>query len=88
MIDTAAIVHEFDLTRPDGRTVHGYDSGGDGAVVLWQHGTPNVGAPPQPLMAPAAELGLRWVSLDRGGYGARARIRGARSPVRPRTRSP
>lgn len=65
----SAAVHEFDLTRPDGRTVHAYDTGGEGAVVLWQHGTPNVGAPPQPLLAPAAELGLRWVSLDRGGYG-------------------
>lgn len=62
-------VHEFDVTLPDGRTVHGYDSGGEGAVVLWQHGTPNVGVPPQPLVAPAAELGLRWVSLDRAGYG-------------------
>lgn len=62
-------VHEFDLTLPDGRTVHGYDTGGGGTVVLWQHGTPNVGAPPQPLLAPAAELGLRWVSLDRPGYG-------------------
>jgi len=65
----AAAVHAFDVTRPDGRTVRAYDAGGDGAVVLWQHGTPNVGAPPQPLLAPAAELGLRWVSLDRGGYG-------------------
>lgn len=62
-------IHEFDLGLPDGRTVHGYDAGGDGSVVLWQHGTPNVGAPPQPLLAPAAELGLRWVSLDRPGYG-------------------
>lgn len=62
-------VHEFDLTLPDGRTLHGYDAGGDGPAVLWQHGTPNVGAPPQPLLAPAAELGVRWVSLDRAGYG-------------------
>ena len=23
-------VHEFDLTLPDGRTLHGYDTGGDG----------------------------------------------------------
>lgn len=65
----AAAVHTFDLTLPDGRTVHAYDSGGDGAVVFWHHGTPNVGIPPQPLVAPAVELGLRWVSLDRPGYG-------------------
>lgn len=62
-------VHEFDLTLPDGRTLHGYDTGGDGTPVMWHHGTPNVGAPPRPLLGLAAELGLRWVSFDRPGYG-------------------
>jgi pimeloyl-ACP methyl ester carboxylesterase len=62
-------VHEFDLTLPDGRTLHGYDIGGDGVPVMWHHGTPNTGAPPKPLFASADELGLRWVSFDRPGYG-------------------
>lgn len=62
-------VHEFDVTVADGRTVHGYDTGGGGTPVLWQHGTPNVGTPPEPLRAAADELGLRWVSIDRAGYG-------------------
>lgn len=62
-------VHEFDLTLPDGRTLHGYETSGDGTPVMWHHGTPNVGAPPKPLLALAAELGLRWVSFDRPGYG-------------------
>ncbi len=62
-------VHEFDLTLPDGRTLHGYDTGGDGTPVMWHHGTPNTGAPPKPLFALADELGVRWVSFDRPGYG-------------------
>ncbi len=62
-------IFEFDLTLPDGRTLHGYDTGGDGAPVMWHHGTPNVGSPPKPLLALADELGLRWVSFDRPGYG-------------------
>lgn len=62
-------VHEFDLTLPDGRTLHGYDTGGDGAPVMWHHGTPNTGTPPRPLFALADELGIRWVSFDRPGYG-------------------
>ncbi len=62
-------VHEFDLTLPDGRTLHGYDVGGEGVPVMWHHGTPNVGAPPRPLLSLADELGLRWVSFDRPGYG-------------------
>lgn len=62
-------VHEFDVTLPDGRTLHGYDVGGSGTPVMWQHGTPNTGAPPRPLLALAEVLGLRWVSFDRPGYG-------------------
>lgn len=62
-------LHEFDLTLPDGRTLHGYDTDGEGVPVMWHHGTPNVGSPPKPLFALAAELGLRWVSFDRPGYG-------------------
>ncbi len=62
-------VHEFDIALPDSRTLHGYDTGGDGVPVLWHHGTPNTGEPPRPLLALAAELGVRWVSFDRPGYG-------------------
>ena len=60
---------ETDLTLPDGRTLHVYDTGGPGLPVLWQHGTPNIGAPPVPLFAAAERLGLRWVGHDRPGYG-------------------
>ncbi len=64
---------ETDLELSDGRTLHVYDTGADGAdgrlAVFWHHGTPNIGAPPDPLFAAAARLGIRWVSYDRPGYG-------------------
>ena len=60
---------ELDVTLPDGRTLHAYDTGGSGLPVLWQHGTPNIGALPAPLLAAAERLGLRWVGHDRPGYG-------------------
>ncbi|EMD27561.1 hydrolase, Alpha/beta hydrolase family [Amycolatopsis azurea DSM 43854] len=53
----------------DGTTLHVYDTGGTGPVVVWHHGTPNIGAPPSPLFPAAERLGLRWVSYDRPGYG-------------------
>jgi pimeloyl-ACP methyl ester carboxylesterase len=53
-----------------GRTLHVYDTGPDDGrlAVFWHHGTPNSGAPPEPLFADADRLGLRWVSFDRPGY--------------------
>ncbi len=65
-------VRETDLKLGDGRVLHFYDAGvlSDRATtVFWLHGTPNVGAPPEPLFPAAARLGLRWVSYDRPGYG-------------------
>ncbi|MBB6627849.1 alpha/beta hydrolase [Nocardioides sp. KIGAM211] len=63
---------ETDVTLPDGRVLHAYDTGAreDGLLpVLWLHGTPNVGTPPRPLFADARRLGLRWLGYDRPGYG-------------------
>lgn len=60
---------ETDVERPDGRRLHAYDTGGDGLVVVWHHGTPNIGLPPAPLFPAADRLGIRWVSYDRPGYG-------------------
>jgi pimeloyl-ACP methyl ester carboxylesterase len=57
----------------DGRTLHAYDARAERAddrlAVFWHHGTPNIGAPPEPLFPDAERLGLRWVSYDRPGYG-------------------
>ena len=66
------MVTETDLALADGRTLHYYDTGcgDDGRLaVVWHHGSPNVGAPPEPLFAAAADHGLRWVSYDRPAYG-------------------
>jgi pimeloyl-ACP methyl ester carboxylesterase len=67
------VVTETDLELSDGRTLHVYDTGTDDTdgrlAVFWHHGTPNIGAPPEPLFAAAAQLGIHWVSYDRPGYG-------------------
>jgi pimeloyl-ACP methyl ester carboxylesterase len=67
------VTTETDLELSDGRRLHVYDTGADNSdghlVVFWHHGTPNIGAPPEPLFPAAARLGIRWVSYDRPGYG-------------------
>jgi len=69
----SAAVTETDLDLSDGRTLHVYDTGLDDPdrrlAVFWHHGTPNIGAPPEPLFPAAAQLRIRWVSHDRPGYG-------------------
>ena len=72
------MVTETDLALSPRRTLHVYDTGGDGAqlTVLWQHGTPNTGEPPAPLFPAAAARGIRWVSFDRPGYGVSTRQAG------------
>jgi len=66
----------LDHTTPDGRTLHVYDTGGTGLPVVWHHGTPNIGEPPEPLFPAADRLGIRWVSYDRPGYGGSSMRRG------------
>jgi pimeloyl-ACP methyl ester carboxylesterase len=65
------MVTETDLALSGQRTLHVYDTGAADAslTIFWQHGTPNVGEPPEPLFPAAAERGIRWVSYDRPGYG-------------------
>jgi pimeloyl-ACP methyl ester carboxylesterase len=67
------VLRETDLKLGDDRTLHAYDAGADEAdeplAVLWHHGSPNIGAPPEPLFSAADRLGIRWVSYDRPGYG-------------------
>ena len=64
------MVTETDLKLSDGRTLHVYDTGAEGRLaVFWHHGSPNIGSPPRPLFPAAEDLGIRWVSYDRPGYG-------------------
>jgi len=68
-------VTEGRVTTPEGRVLHTYDTGarGERLVVVWHHGTPNLGAPPAPLFAASERLGIRWVAYDRPGYGESTR---------------
>ena len=67
------MVTETDLELGDGRTLHAYDTGANHAAgrlaVFWHHGSPNIGAPPEPLFSVADRLSIRWVAYDRPGYG-------------------
>ena len=65
------MVTETDIELSDGRTLHVYGTSVTDArlTVVWHHGTPNTGAPPEPLLPAAAEQGIRWVSYDRPAYG-------------------
>jgi pimeloyl-ACP methyl ester carboxylesterase len=66
-------VTEHALTLADGRSLHYYDAAPSSAAelaVVWFHGTPNLGEPPQPLFPAADQRGIRFVSYDRPGYGA------------------
>jgi pimeloyl-ACP methyl ester carboxylesterase len=74
------MTNEFDLRLSDGRTLHGYDTASDAAderlTVVWHHGTPNIGLPPEPLFPASNRLGIRWVSYDRPRYGASSPLPG------------
>ena len=70
--DVDARVARREVTARDGRRLLVHDSHPDEpdrTVVVWHHGTPNVGAPPTPLREASDRLGLRWVGHDRPGYG-------------------
>lgn len=70
-------MHQHDLALDGGGTLHVYDTGaGPELTVLWHHGTPNTGAPPEPLMPASEQLCIRWVSWDRPGYGGSSPERG------------
>ena len=67
------VIREFDVELPDGRILHGYDTGQEGRAdrlaVVWHHGTPNIGLPPEPLFPASKRLGIRWLGYDRPSYG-------------------
>lgn len=71
-------VRERDIELADGRTLHVYETGWRSSrfPIIWHHGTPNVGSPPEPLMRAAKKAGLRWVSFDRPAYAGSTRNRG------------
>lgn len=68
---------ETTVSTPKG-DLRAYDTGDAGIPLIYHHGTPNIGPPPQPLHAAARELGLRWLGFDRPGYGGSERVAGRR----------
>ena len=60
------------VTLVGGGDLHYYDASPDAKdllPIIYHHGSPNIGEPPEPLFEAAAERGLRWVGYDRPGYG-------------------
>ncbi|MDR7276651.1 alpha/beta fold hydrolase [Catenuloplanes atrovinosus] len=66
----------MDVITGDGRTLRVHDRGTGSRVVMWHHGTPNVGTPPGPLYAAANRLGVRLIGYDRPGYGGSTPVPG------------
>lgn len=70
-------IRELDVRLGQNRVIHAYDTGADDGAgrlpVVWFHGTPNIGAPPEPLFAVSERLGIRWIGYDRPGYGGSPR---------------
>jgi pimeloyl-ACP methyl ester carboxylesterase len=62
-----------DLRLPDGRDLRIHDTGDGDTALVWHHGTPQTGAPYEPLLGLARERGIRLVSYARPGYGGSTR---------------
>jgi pimeloyl-ACP methyl ester carboxylesterase len=67
------MVSTRDVQLTDGRLVRVYDSGEKDAsgslTVLWHHGSPQTGAPIEPLLSAAAARHIRLLSYGRPSYG-------------------
>ncbi|WP_330173169.1 alpha/beta hydrolase [Streptomyces sp. NBC_01498] len=73
------MVIEQDVKLNDGRILRTYDTeggAGDGPVVVWHHGSPQTGAPLEPLLTAAEERGVRLVTYGRPGYGGSSPLPG------------
>lgn len=65
------MITEFEVERAGG-VLHAYDSGAGAAgpfTLVWHHGSPQTGAPLEPVLSAAAARGIRVVSFGRPGYG-------------------
>jgi pimeloyl-ACP methyl ester carboxylesterase len=70
------MVRTCEIIAPDGRILQVYDTGDaemdSGKVLIWHHGTPQIGEPPMPLVPAFGHRRMRCVSYDRPGYGGSA----------------
>ena len=65
------VVHR-DVVLADGRVLRAYDSGSDASApftLVWHHGSPQTGAPLEPVLEAAAARGIRVLSYARPSYG-------------------
>jgi pimeloyl-ACP methyl ester carboxylesterase len=65
-------VTELDVPLRDGGSLHAYDTGADASsplTLVWHHGSPQTGAPLEPVLAAASARGIRLVSYGRPSYG-------------------
>lgn len=61
-----------DVRLDDGRVLRAYDTGPDAGstfVLVWHHGSPQTGAPLDPVVAAAEARGIRLISYARPSYG-------------------
>jgi pimeloyl-ACP methyl ester carboxylesterase len=76
------LVLERDLRLEDGRNLRVYDAGGpaatDAVAIIWLHGSPQTGAPLEPLLSAAARRGIRLLSYGRPSYGGSSPLPGRR----------
>jgi pimeloyl-ACP methyl ester carboxylesterase len=68
------VIASLDVALPDGRTLRAHDTGcvtesAAGPVLMWHHGSPQTGAPLDPVVAAASERGIRVISYGRPSYG-------------------
>ncbi|WP_353808913.1 alpha/beta fold hydrolase [Agromyces sp. SYSU T00194] len=66
------MVFSLDVHVPGGRVLRAYDSAPDvpgGTVLAWHHGSPQTGAPLEPVLAAAGARGIRVISYARPSYG-------------------
>ncbi|MEF3402182.1 alpha/beta fold hydrolase [Agromyces sp. CCNWLW203] len=66
------MITEHDIPVRDGGSLHAYDTGPDAAsplTLVWHHGSPQTGAPLEPVLAAASARGIRLVSYGRPSYG-------------------
>jgi pimeloyl-ACP methyl ester carboxylesterase len=66
------MVSEQNLRLEDGRALRVYDGGANAAdafTVVWHHGSPQTGAPLEPLLTAAGRRGIRLLSYARPSYG-------------------
>lgn len=78
LVANMARMESTTLSLDDGRDLLCYDSEVKDAAltIVWHHGSPQTGAILEPLLAAAADRGIRMMSFGRANYGGSSELRG------------